>query len=597
MRKDKDQQEGNSLDIAARGPVRGIDGIKVMFATAKHDRILYFWAVVGAAAAGILTVGVARVVGALLENIIDPAITSKQIAGAELWTVIWQSAAVTFALMGAIVLRRLAASLVKANLDRRTRYQLIDAYGHAPISWHDEHPQGVLLANANSDAERAWSLFNPLPMFLGTLVMIVVALISLASVSWQMAAAGLVLFPSIAAVNSIFLRMAGPRESIAAQARAQVSQVAAESFSGAVVISALGRGAAETQRFSQYAHRQRDANIRVGHLNGGFNAVRESISPLGSLLLLGLGAWLYSESLVSIAQVVEVLYLFALIEMPIRALGWLVFAIPGSVIGQRRINAALAAPQEQLSVPVGSALSDDHGGPATITIAGLRYRYQQTNKATLQGVDLTIPAGSRLALVGATGSGKSTLVQAIAGLLPFSTGDITIADTHGRNARHRLALAPQETILFRDTVRANVLFGREASPAEIGEALQLAGVDFLDPHLGAETLLDEKGMNLSGGQRQRISLARALLGSPAAIILDDATSALDPEVEAAVLARIAQASTPATVMLIAHRPSVIAAADLVAFLQEGRIAAVGKHEDLLHRVPAYRDTVAAYGRQ
>jgi ABC-type multidrug transport system fused ATPase/permease subunit len=296
-----------------------------------------------------------------------------------------------------------------------------------------------------------------------------------------------------------------------------------------------------------------------------------------------------------------VAYLLTIVAFPIRSLGWLVGEFPRSVVGYNRVSAVLAAHGEMQYGDRVVASADRDGSGAALTVDRLGYRYDD-GPMLLDGLSFRLSPGRTVAIVGATASGKSTLTSLLVRLFDPHQGAVRLDGTdlrdlgHGEIARH-VALVPQQAFLFDDTVRGNVTLGADVPDDAVWEALRTAQADGFVAALpdGLDTQLGERGTTLSGGQRQRLSLARALVRRPRLLIMDDATSAVDPEVEARILAALRGAGAAgATVLVVAYRKATIALADEVVFLRDGRVADHGSHAELLARNPAYAHLVNAY---
>jgi ABC-type multidrug transport system fused ATPase/permease subunit len=445
-------------------------------------------------------------------------------------------------------------------------------------------------------------------MGLGVIVMLTVAAVAMVLTDPVLALIGLAVFPALVVINAVFQRRMSPRVTRAQQLRADVSAVAHESFDGALVVKALGREEQETERFTAVAAQLRDANVSVGRTRGTFDPVIEALPTLGTLVVLAVGTIRVSRGEISQADVVQVAYLFSLLAFPVRSLGWVLGELPRSVVGWDRVSAVLAAR--------GSLTYGDHhwadDGPAELRLEQAGYAYVDTDGEALpvlDDIDLRVAPGTTLALVGRTGSGKSTLTTLLVRLVDPSKGRVTLDGVDlregapGAVAAHA-SLVPQHTFLFDDTVRGNITLGDPALEAagdeQVWAALRLAQVDGFVAGLpqGLDTRVGERGTTLSGGQRQRIALARALVRNPRLLVLDDATSAVDPTVEAAILAGLRASGRPsATVVVVAYRKATISLADEVAYIERGRIVDRGPHAELLDRNPSYRRLVDAYERE
>lgn len=499
-----------------------------------------------------------------------------------------------------VVGRRVGAGIMQYRLQATYRRRVTRQYLKLPLSWHHKHPTGELLSNANADVESIWFVIAPLPMAIGVLAMLAFATAAMFAADVWLALVGCLVFPLVFIANVIFQRTLQPLATRAQELRADVSEVAHESFDGALVVKTLGREAAETERFRKPTNALRDANVAVNRARGAFDPVIEGLPRIGVLAVLLVGVGRVRSGAADAGDVVQVAFLFTLIGFPIRALGWVLGELPRSVVGWDRV-------QRVLTAEGGIEYGDQRltaSSAARLEVSDVRFGYLP-DRDVLAGVDFGIEPGRTVALVGPTGSGKSTLTTLLTRLVDPEEGSVAVDGLDLRTlARDELAgsvaLVAQTAWLFDDTVRGNITLGGDYSDEDVWDALRIAQGDGFVKSLpdGLDTKVGERGTTLSGGQRQRIALARALVRRPRLLILDDATSAVDPQVEARILAGLrtavqgAEAAT--TVLVIAYRKATIALADEVLFLDEGRIADQGSHLELQERSAAYRDLVDAY---
>ena len=564
-------------------------------------------AVLGSALYGVMTAGTAWALGRVTADVITPAFRTRRLDGAELARGAGLMTAVVLLLVAGVVLRRIAAGRTVYDLGAIYRRRVTAQYLRLPLSWHGRHPAGQLLSNANADVEATWQVFAPLPMAIGVVVMLVVAAVSMLLADPVLALIGLCVFPLVFVVNLMFQRRMSPRVTLAQQLRADVSDVAHESFEGAMVVKAMGREAGETARFAATTDRLRAANVEVGRTRGVFDPLMEAIPSLGTLAVLAVGAARVSAQASTAADVVQVAYLFSLLTFPVRALGWVLGELPRSVVGWDRVDAVLSAAG---GLEYGGNGLDERG-PAAVALRHVDFAHVDTQGRpvpTLTGVTFDVSAGSTTALVGPTGSGKSTITALLVRLVDPDRGVVCIDGVDVRTVIEggvaaAASLVAQQTFLFDDTVRGNITLGdpglEDPDDHRVWAALRLAQADAFVAALahGLDTQVGERGASLSGGQRQRIALARALVRRPRLLVLDDATSAVDPHVEAAILAGLRESGTGTTVVVVAYRKATIALADDVVLIDHGRVVERGSHVDLARRSPAYRDLVQAYERE
>ncbi|PTA45345.1 ABC transporter permease [Micromonospora sp. RP3T] len=563
-------------------------------------------AVSGSVLFGLLVIASAYVVGAVVGDVVVPAVERGAVAGGAL-------ALAASALFGISVLRvvgifgrRLGAGYMQYRLQAAYRRRVTRRYLDLPLSWHHRNSTGTLLSNANSDVEAAWYPIAPLPFAVGTLVMLVGAVASLFVTDWALALVGLAVFPALFALNVVYSRRMAPRQARAQRLRAEVSGIAHESFDGALVVKTMGRESQETARFAARAGDLRDALISVGRLRGVFDPMLETLPSLGTLAVLVVGAVRLRQGAITVTELVSVAFLFTVLAFPVRAIGWVLAELPRSVAGWERVSRVLDATGE---MPYGDVTLDpDRREPATLGFADVHFGYEpaeahQPGTQVLGEVTFTVPAGKTVALVGPTGAGKSTIASLAVRLVDPDRGRVTLDGVDVReltaaSLAATVALVAQVPFVFDDTVRANITLDRAGvGDDEVWAALRLAEADGFVAALpdGLDTMVGERGTSLSGGQRQRLTLARALAGRPRLLVLDDATSAVDPRVEAAILAGLrAPGDGGASILVVAYRRATIALADEVIYVEQGRVVARGTHPELLATVPGYADLVTAY---
>jgi len=597
--------------VSTLGPVASTAtlraGFRVIGRGMSEQRRWVGTAIFGSTIYGILTGGTAWVIGRVVHDTVAPAIAARSVTVAQLTGAGLLLAAVVVGNVLGIVLRRLAAGVAVYNLGASYRRRVTRQYLRLPLAWHHRHPSGQLLSNANSDVDSMWNVFQPLPMAFGVVVMLVFGAVQMFLVDPFLAAIGMTVFPALFVVNLAFQRIMSPKVTRVQQLRAEVSEVAHESFEAALVVKSLGREDQEAARFTAKTHELRDANIAVGRSRGVFDPAIEAIPTIGTLAVLAVGVWRVSTGHLTAAEVVQIAYLFSILAFPVRALGWVLAELPRSVVGADRVDAVLAATGSMAygSKPIAEA------GASRLALDDVSYAYHvevgdgeiERNPA-LTDVTLSVPAGGTTALVGPTGSGKSTLTNLMVRLVDPDSGAVLVDDIDLRQVRRGgipevAALVAQQTFMFDDTVRGNVTLGAERTDDEVWEALRVAQGDGFVHRLGAglDTRVGERGTSLSGGQRQRIALARAVIREPQLLIMDDATSAVDPAVEQQILAALRETSAGTTVLVVAYRMATIALADDIVYIEEGRVVDHGTHEQLVDRCVGYQRLVTAYARE
>jgi ABC-type multidrug transport system fused ATPase/permease subunit len=586
----------DSLSTSARTSTLR-DGFGVLGVAIRREPWIFTLSAVGSVLFGALTVADAWVLGWATNHVVLPAFKTGSVPTGGLIAILALFLGVAIFRAVGIVARRLGAGVMQYRMQAAYRREVTRQYLRLPMSWHQQHPTGQLLSNANSDVEAAWAPIAPLPMAVGTIAMMVIAIGQMLFTDIVMALIGLLVFPLVIAVNLVYQRFSSPLFTRIQALRAELSEVAHESFDGAMVVKTLGRETEETGRFAAKAQELRHYGIRAGRVRAMFDPLLEAIPNFGVLGVLGVGVWRVQQGAADAGDVVTIAYLLTIVAFPIRSIGWLLGEFPRSVVGFRRVHGVLDTTVETTYGDARLATLDEG---ALLEVDDLDFSYSARQRL-LDGVTFTVAPGRTVAVVGETASGKSTLTSLLTRLVDPVSGAVRIDGTDLRDLAPgelagQAALVPQTAFLFDDTVRGNVTLGEEVADADVWSALRTAQADGFVAALpgGLDTKLGERGTSLSGGQRQRLSLARALVRRPRLLILDDATSAVDPEVEARILAAMREQGGDATMVLVAYRKATIALADEVVFLDGGRVADQGTHEELLRRNPAYARLVNAY---
>ena len=570
-------------------------GFGVLWVAVKEEPRIFALSVVGSALFGAMTIAQAYVFGHVTRTVIEPSFrTGDTRTGTLVSAVLLVLGVATLKVVG-ILARRLGAGVMQYRLQATYRRRVTRRYLELPLEWHQQHPTGELLSNANSDVEAAWYPIAPFPFAVGVVFMLIAVIVLLFVTDPVLAIVGSVIFPAVAALTVVYARRMSPLMTRAQQLRGEVSTVAHESFDGALVVKTLGREGSETERFTATARELRDTLVQVGRVRGLFDPLMEALPVVGVLLVLVVGTSRVASGDLDSGTLVRVAYLFTLLAFPVRAIGWVLNELPRSVVGWDRIQRVLTAvgAQEHGSTEPPST------GSTRLEATDVGFSYGDT--PVLHDVALDVAAGRTVAVVGPTGSGKSTIAALLVRLVDPSSGAVLYDGTDVRDlvpggVARVSSLAPQTTFLFHDTVRGNVTLGADLADEDVWAALRVAQADGFVAALaaGLDTVVGERGTTLSGGQRQRLALARAIARQPRLLVLDDATSSVDPTVEQRILTGLRK--TAGTVVVVAYRRATISLADEVVFVDGGRIIDRGTSEQLRERCAGYRDLVTAYDR-
>jgi ATP-binding cassette, subfamily B, bacterial len=577
--------------------VRG--GASLIRRFVREQPVAFSLAVLGAVAFTGAIVASAVVIGHVTDDLIVPVLAEGEPVEGRLRLAVLLIVGVAVWKAVGIVVRRTTATYVQYEAQRRLRGTLLAHQLRLSLRWFGSRSVGDLLAVSDNDTQRATFMLAPLPFATG-----VVFLLLGASVVMFLTDITIGVLAALLLVAVVGIDLYGGYRTFTAmedeqRRRGAVARVAHESFDGALTVKSLGRAADETDRFAGVAGELRDQTVVVGRLWTSFRAVTDVVPAIGTVAILVLGVTRIASGDLTTGELIRVAYLLSLLTVPVRMLGYLMWDTANSVAGWTRVAEVL---DEDDLVAYGTVGAVDPTSAAAVEADGVDFAYPDA-APVLAGLDLRIPAGRTIAVVGPTASGKSTLALLLARLWDPVSGEVRIDRRDLRDLApgvvpNEVAYVAQDAFLFDDDVRGNVTLGADLDDDEVEHALRLAGADRFVAALpqGLDTRLGERGTTLSGGQQQRLALARALVRSPRLLILDDATSAVDPSVESAIIEGLRAAELPSTIVVVAHRRSSIVLADEVVHIEDGRVVAQGSHEQLLADDPGYAVLLQAYER-
>ncbi|MCL1594393.1 MAG: ABC transporter ATP-binding protein/permease [Actinomycetia bacterium] len=539
----------------------------------------------------------AIVVGRVTDSLIIPVLKDGESIEGNLLPAILLIVGVSLWKAVGITIRRAAAGWLQYGTRADARKRLIDHQLRLDLAWHDRRSTGDLLSVSEVDTNQGTFVLAPFPYATGS-AMLLIGTIVLVGVTDLFL--GLTMLIGLVVTVGIDIhgafRTFEPFVAVQEE-RGVVSEIAHESIDGALTVKALGRGAEETERFARSANRLRDKIVYVNGMWVGYRAIVESLPSVLTVMILIVGTYRLSAGAVTAGDLVTIAYLLSLMTMPISLLGFVIWEMAHSLAAWQRVQAVL---DSDSLVEHGAAVATRDGRGGAVDSSGVTFGYTDAT-SVLTDVNVDIFGGKVVAVVGPTGSGKSTLALLLSRLWDPSAGTITLDGRDLRDfARSELAgevaFVAQESFLFDDTIEGNITLGVDMPRADVLEAARLAGVERFINELdyGYDTKIGERGTSLSGGQRQRVALARALVRHPRVLVLDDATSAVDPSVEIEILKGLRRSELPSTVVIVAYRRSSISLADEVVFMEDGRVVAQGTHSDLMATQPGYVRLLSAY---
>jgi ATP-binding cassette, subfamily B, bacterial len=466
------------------------------------------------------------------------------------------------------------------------------------FGFHDRYQTGQLMSRGNTDLQQFQNFITMLPITAANLLTVILASIVLLLLNWSLALLALAGLPLANYFGRRFATVLHPAVRGIQEESAQLANVVDETVAGIRVVKGFGAEQVRFDALAVEAEDVRDQSLLAAKARSTYLPALELVPNIGLVAVLGYGGHQVLNGTLEVGELVLFNIYVVLLIQPLRMLGMIVANFQRATAAGARVASLLATPIAIVDPehPVDLATSGPLGG---VSFRNVCFSYAD-GQPVLDGFDFEVAPGESVAIVGRTGSGKSTIARLLARFYDVDSGSIEIDGVDVRSARvddlrRSIGLVFEETFLFSSSVRDNIAFGAaNATQADVERAARLAGADeFIAalPH-GYDTELGERGFSLSGGQRQRLAIARAVASDPRVLILDDATSAVDPTKEHEIRDSMAEVMAKRTTLVIAHRPATIALADRVVLIDEGRIVAQGRHEDLLVSNDRYRAVLA-----
>ena len=473
--------------------------------------------------------------------------------------------------------------------------EIFQQYERLSLNFYKKNRTGDLMNRISEDVGKVRMYFGPAIMYtMNMLVLFVVAMTKMINIDPKLTLYTLLPFPILSVSIYLLSRIINQRSNIVQQYLSKITTFSQELFSGINVVKAYGIERQTSIEFNTLANKSKDKNISLFKAQAVFFPLMMLLIGISNILVIYFGGMQYINGEIdNIGIIAEFIIYINMLTWPVAVVGWVTSIVQQAEVSQKRINEFL---EEKPSIQnFQNSISIIQGD---IEFKNVSFAYEDTEITALKKLSFTIEKGKTLAILGKTGSGKSTIASLIARLYDIDYGEIYIDGIPIKNInlsslRENIGFVPQDAFLFSDTIKNNIKIGDENATYE--EIIQAAKSAYVHHNIDAfnnkyETYVGERGVTLSGGQKQRVSIARALISNPKILIFDDCLSAVDTETEEIILNNLKKASKGKTTIIISHRISSIKNADKIIVLDQGKIIQSGTHKELIQQTGYYQDT-------
>jgi len=540
-------------------------------------------------------------VGMLVQRAVDQGIEADDMPALRQWALVIAGVALVVGCFTG--LRRYAAFREARWVEADLRERLFAHLQRLHFAYHDHAQTGQLMSRANTDLQQIQAFVVMIPLTISNSVTVLAVTVILLRIDPLLTLLALGSLPFLNVLATRFSRRLHPAVLGIQQESAELAAVVEETVAGVRVVKGFGAERVQAARLRVEADDVYERSMEAARVRARFLPALELLPNVGLIATLGYGGHQVIDGGLTLGELVGFNVYVVMLIWPLRMLGMILAQAQRAAASAERVREVLETLPVIADSIGGAPLpgAGPSGGRGDVTFEAVRFSYAPELPNVLDGFDLVVPAGQSVALVGATGSGKSTVARLIPRFYDVVAGrvmvdGVDVREVRLRDLRKAIGIVFEETFLFSESIGANIAFADPDAPMEaIMRAARLAGAhEFIEalPD-GYATAIGERGYSLSGGQRQRIAIARAILADPRVLILDDATSSVDPTKEHEIRDALAEVMRDRTTIVIAHRPATIALADRVVLLGSGRVLADGTHHDLLATKDAYRQVLAS----